>query len=118
MGDAVVAWRLYVVWGKRLSVVAFPVLMIIGELGMLHFPAPLLLCLCIADIHACGLVCGYGSISQWFLPNPVAETIAHWGQGIFVISLAANIVITGAIASRIWYALCRPDVDDTDVRTT
>ncbi|KAI0800106.1 hypothetical protein C8Q74DRAFT_1190563 [Fomes fomentarius] len=82
MGDAVVAWRLYVVWGKKLSIVAFPVLMIIGE-----------------------LVCGYGSISQWFLPHPVAETIAHWGQGIFVISLAANIVITGAIASRIWYAL-------------
>lgn len=47
-------------------------------------------------------VCGYGSISQWFLPNPNPVVIAHWGQGIFIISLASNIVITGAIATRIW----------------
>ena len=57
-----------------------------------------------ADINSHRPVSGYGALSQWFLPNPVPVTIAHWGQCIFVISLAANIIITAAIAIRIWYA--------------
>ncbi|KAI0753226.1 hypothetical protein C8Q80DRAFT_1267643 [Daedaleopsis nitida] len=84
VGDAVVAWRLYVVWGRKLWIAIVPALMIIGE-----------------------FICGYGSISQWFLPHPNPVVIAHWGQGIFIISLASNIVITGAIATRIWYMTSR-----------
>ena len=51
------------------------------------------------------IVCGYGSISQWLLPHPNPVVIAHWGQGIFVISLAVNIVVTALIAVRIWYVV-------------
>ncbi|KAI0753217.1 hypothetical protein C8Q80DRAFT_1267633 [Daedaleopsis nitida] len=84
LGDLVVVWRLYVVWGKNLWVAVLPVIMTAGE-----------------------LVTGYGSISQWFLPNPVPETMVHWGTAMFVMSMATNIVVTVAIASRIWYVTRR-----------
>ncbi|RPD54257.1 hypothetical protein L227DRAFT_580694 [Lentinus tigrinus ALCF2SS1-6] len=80
IGDLVIAWRAYVVWGKNIWVAVPPVILVIGE-----------------------FICGYGSISQWLLPNPNPVEIAHWGQGIFVISLAVNIVVTAFIAVRIWY---------------
>ncbi|KAI0718522.1 hypothetical protein C8T65DRAFT_570474 [Cerioporus squamosus] len=80
MGDLVIAWRLYVVWGKKLWIAIPPIILVVGE-----------------------FICGYGSISQWLLPHPDPVEIAHWGQGIFVISLVANIFVTALIATRIWY---------------
>ncbi|RDX44602.1 hypothetical protein OH76DRAFT_1093039 [Lentinus brumalis] len=95
MGDLVIAWRLYVVWGKKLWIAIPPTIMVIGE-----------------------FICGYGSIFQWLLPHPNPVEIAHWGQGIFVISLAANIVVTALIAARIWYMTTRTrellQVESTD----
>ncbi|KAI0741965.1 hypothetical protein C8Q80DRAFT_1260687 [Daedaleopsis nitida] len=84
LGDLIVVWRLYIVWGKNIWIALFPVVMIIGE-----------------------LVAGYGSISQWFLPNPVPVTMVHWGTAMFIMSMATNILVTGAIASRIWYVTRR-----------
>ncbi|KAI0793861.1 hypothetical protein C8Q74DRAFT_1194063 [Fomes fomentarius] len=80
LGDLIVVWRMYVVWGKNFWVVLFPITMILGE-----------------------FVTGYGSISQWFLPHPVPQTMVHWGTAMFAFSLATNIIVTAAIASRIWY---------------
>ncbi|KAI0753227.1 hypothetical protein C8Q80DRAFT_1097478 [Daedaleopsis nitida] len=79
VGDLVVVWRLYVVWGRNGWIAVFPVTMTAGE-----------------------LVTGYGSISQWLLPKPNPYTIAHWGTAMFAISLSTNVIVTVAIASRIW----------------
>ncbi|KAI0718520.1 hypothetical protein C8T65DRAFT_638251 [Cerioporus squamosus] len=84
LGDLVVVWRLYVVWGRNAWVSILPVLMVVGE-----------------------FVAGYGSISQWLLPNPVPETMVRWGTSMFAISLATNVLVTTTIASRIWYITSR-----------
>ncbi|KAI0718517.1 hypothetical protein C8T65DRAFT_570412 [Cerioporus squamosus] len=80
VGDMVVVWRLYVVWGKNLWVSAFPIMVTIGE-----------------------LIAGYGSVSHYLLPDPTVESTVSWGTAMFVTSMATNIILTGAIASRIWY---------------
>ncbi len=98
MGDLVIAWRLYVVWGKKLWIAIPPTIMVIGEFSK-YCVAPLFAPEPGIDVSA---VCGYGSIFQWLLPHPNPVEIAHWGQGIFVISLTANIVVTALIAGRIW----------------
>ncbi|RDX44600.1 hypothetical protein OH76DRAFT_1559655 [Lentinus brumalis] len=84
LGDLIVVWRLYVVWGRKLWVSALPVLMVLGE-----------------------FVAGYGSISQWLLPSPVPETMVRWGTAMFAISLATNVLVTVTVASRIWYITSR-----------
>ncbi|KAI0800108.1 hypothetical protein C8Q74DRAFT_1190712 [Fomes fomentarius] len=84
IGDLVVGWRLYVVWGRSLWVASFPMILIVGE-----------------------LITGYGAISQWFFPHPVPQTMVHWGTAMFSISLSTNIFVTAAIASRIWYVTMR-----------
>lgn len=49
------------------------------------------------------LVSGYGAISQWLLPHPNPPTMVKWGTAMYVLSMATNILVTAAIASRIWY---------------
>ncbi|EJF58697.1 hypothetical protein DICSQDRAFT_182370 [Dichomitus squalens LYAD-421 SS1] len=84
VGDLVVVWRLYTVWGKNLWAVLVPGLLIIGE-----------------------FIAGYGSISQWFLPHPVPETMVKWGTAMFVMSMSTNIIVTAAIGGRIWWVTRR-----------
>ncbi|RPD64453.1 hypothetical protein L226DRAFT_533713 [Lentinus tigrinus ALCF2SS1-7] len=84
LGDLVVVWRLYVVWGKNIWVVVAPLIMIAGE-----------------------LISGYGAISQWLLPHPNPPTMVKWGTAMYVLSMATNILVTAAIASRIWYVTRR-----------
>ncbi|RPD54259.1 hypothetical protein L226DRAFT_304251 [Lentinus tigrinus ALCF2SS1-7] len=84
LGDLVVVWRLYVVWGRNLWISVLPISMVVGE-----------------------FVAGYGSISQWLLPNPVPETMVRWGTAMFAISLSTNVLVTAMIASRIWYITAR-----------
>ncbi|RDX54211.1 hypothetical protein OH76DRAFT_1342043 [Lentinus brumalis] len=84
LGDLVVVWRMYVVWGKNPWVVVFPLIMTAGE-----------------------LISGYGAISQWLLPHPNPPTMIKWGTSMYVLSMATNILVTAAIASRIWYVTRR-----------
>ncbi|TBU22524.1 hypothetical protein BD309DRAFT_1048105 [Dichomitus squalens] len=80
IGDSVIVWRLYVVWGRNIRVAVFPMVMIVGE-----------------------LIAGYGAISMSLLPNPNPDTQANWGTGMYVMSMTTNIIVTGAVAVRIWY---------------
>ncbi|KAI0800109.1 hypothetical protein C8Q74DRAFT_1363904 [Fomes fomentarius] len=79
IGDLVVVWRLYVVWGQSLHIAALPIVMIFGE-----------------------LIAGYGSLIQYELPNPNPLIMVHWGTAMFAMSLATNIVVTAAVAGRIY----------------
>ncbi|RPD54281.1 hypothetical protein L226DRAFT_441669, partial [Lentinus tigrinus ALCF2SS1-7] len=80
VGDMVVVWRLHVVWGKNYWVSVLPTIMTFGE-----------------------LISGYGSVSHYLLPDPTIPSTVPWGIAMFVMSMATNIIVTSAIASRIWY---------------
>ena len=101
LGDLVVVWRLYVVWGRNLWIAILPISMVVGEFGELRVRFVWSLCYRKAD-SVPSLVAGYGSISQWLLPNPVPETMVRWGTAMFAISLTTNVLVTAIIASRIW----------------
>ncbi|RPD54261.1 hypothetical protein L226DRAFT_575801 [Lentinus tigrinus ALCF2SS1-7] len=85
VGDMVVVWRLHVVWGRNLWVSVFPIVMTFGE-----------------------LIAGYGSVSHYLLPHPTVQSTVPWGTAMFVMSMATNIIVTAAIASRIWYITRKP----------
>ncbi|KAI5117636.1 hypothetical protein M0805_008443 [Coniferiporia weirii] len=80
LGDCIITWRCYVVWGEDLRAVGLPILMIIGT-----------------------TIAGYGSIGQYFLPKPSLKTAEAWGTAMFAVSLATNIIVTLMTAGRIWY---------------
>ncbi len=96
LGDLIVVWRLYVVWGRKIWVSVLPVSMVLGEFGELCHT---ILWMRTPDLF---IVAGYGSISQWLLPKPVPQTMVRWGTAMFAISLATNVLVTVTIASRIW----------------
>ncbi|KAI0800118.1 hypothetical protein C8Q74DRAFT_1363912 [Fomes fomentarius] len=85
LGDLVVVWRLYVVWGQNQWIAAFPIICVVAE-----------------------LIAGYGATLQWVLPNPVLESTVQWGTAMFSMSMATNIAVTAATAGRIWYLTLRP----------
>ncbi|PCH41956.1 hypothetical protein WOLCODRAFT_17409 [Wolfiporia cocos MD-104 SS10] len=80
VGDSVVVWRLYVVWGKRLWAAAIPIAMLVGT-----------------------AIAGYGSITQYFFPNVQVSATVDWGTSMFAISLSTNAIVTVMTAARIWY---------------
>ncbi|KAI0630791.1 hypothetical protein C8Q77DRAFT_1211727 [Trametes polyzona] len=84
LGDLVIVWRLYVVYGKNPYIAALPALMCLGELAV-----------------------GYASISEWFAPTQDFNVIDQLGTTMFSLSLAANIIFTFVIVVRIWYVTRR-----------
>ncbi|EIW58358.1 uncharacterized protein TRAVEDRAFT_167848 [Trametes versicolor FP-101664 SS1] len=80
LGDLVIVWRLYVVWGNNFYIAFIPFLMCIGELGV-----------------------GYSSISQWLAPTQNFTVMSRLGSAQFIISLVVNILVTMIIAGRIWF---------------
>ncbi|KAI0332758.1 hypothetical protein GY45DRAFT_1320671 [Cubamyces sp. BRFM 1775] len=84
LGDLIVVWRLYIVWGKSILCAALPFLMCVAE-----------------------FVAGYGATSQWLLPHPNGWEMLRWGTAMFTISMVTNILVTAVIASRIWYVSMR-----------
>ncbi|KAH8110286.1 hypothetical protein DFH11DRAFT_798201 [Phellopilus nigrolimitatus] len=80
LGDCVITWRCYVVWGNSMRVIALPTLMIIGT-----------------------AIAGYGAIGQYFLSKPRLAVSVAWGTAMFAVSLATNIIVTLLTAGRIWY---------------
>ncbi|KAI0630795.1 hypothetical protein C8Q77DRAFT_1062802 [Trametes polyzona] len=79
LGDIVIVWRLYVVWGKNVYVAIIPALMCLGEL---------------AD--------GWASISQWLAPTQNFTAMANLGTAMYSLSLGTNIILTLVIVARIW----------------
>ncbi|KAI0630789.1 hypothetical protein C8Q77DRAFT_226919 [Trametes polyzona] len=80
LGDLVIVWRLYVVWGKNLYIAFLPFLLCLGELAV-----------------------GYGSISYWLAPKQNFTVMGRLGSTLFILSLVANILVTLVIAGRIWW---------------
>lgn len=99
MGDLVVVWRLYVVWGRNGWIALFPVILVLGELGESHASISMRLCMQIIPIA----VAGYGAIIQWIIPNPSPDSSVQWGTAMFAMSMATNTAVTAVIAARIWY---------------
>lgn len=86
VADAIVVWRLYVVYGKSLLAVAFPIIMIIGT-----------------------AVAGYGAIQQFDIPDVKYEVAFAWGTAMYTTTFTTNIIVTLATALRIWYVSRRND---------
>lgn len=84
VGDSIVVWRLYVVWGNDVRVAAFPMVMILGT-----------------------AIAGFGSISQFLLPNTNFTESVNWGTAMYVMSLSTNVIVTAVTAGRIWYVTHR-----------
>jgi len=84
VGDCVVVWRLYIVWGKNIWIAAFPIIMIIGT-----------------------AISGYGSVSQDLLGTVSYEVAVNWVTAMFIISLCTNVIVTILTAARIWYFMPR-----------
>ncbi|PFH47759.1 hypothetical protein AMATHDRAFT_125871, partial [Amanita thiersii Skay4041] len=84
VGDAVVLLRCYLVWGRRLSVVAFPCLLLLGS-----------------------TVTGIGILYSFAKVVPEAEIfvkeLQEWIVSFFTMTFATNVICTGLVAIRIWY---------------
>ncbi|EJU01331.1 hypothetical protein DACRYDRAFT_22507 [Dacryopinax primogenitus] len=81
IGDSVIVWRCWIVWRKKWVVVAFPILMVVGE-----------------------AIAGYVAIGKYLSPDLTTDTsIKPWGTAMFSISLATNILVTSLTAGRIWW---------------
>ncbi|KAJ7750808.1 hypothetical protein B0H16DRAFT_1549167 [Mycena metata] len=80
VGDAIVIYRAYVVWGGAIWVVVVPILCSIGS-GISAYQT----------IWATRHVASISIIAE-----------AKWGYAIFSLSLAANVIATSLIAYRIW----------------
>ncbi|KAI0630796.1 hypothetical protein C8Q77DRAFT_227372 [Trametes polyzona] len=80
LGDLIIVWRLYVVWGRNLYIAILPMLMCLGELGV-----------------------GYASISQWLAPHQNFKVMDDLGTAMFALSLPTNIILTIVTAARICY---------------
>ncbi|KAF5381727.1 hypothetical protein D9615_005474 [Tricholomella constricta] len=83
VGDSVVLLRCYLVWGKRLSIVAFPILLLFGS-----------------------TVTGGGILYSFAKVVPEAEIfvveLSQWIVAFFSMTLATNIICTVLVAYRIW----------------
>ncbi|KAH8116298.1 hypothetical protein DFH11DRAFT_1828069 [Phellopilus nigrolimitatus] len=82
LGDSIIIWRCYVVWGKVPWIIILPIIMLLGE-----------------------AIAGYGAIAQYFASNPKLEDAIAWGTAMFTVSMATNIIVTSLTAGRIWWLL-------------
>ncbi|KAL1945067.1 hypothetical protein VTO73DRAFT_2687 [Trametes versicolor] len=84
LGDMVIVWRLYVVYGSNPYIAALPVLMCFGELSV-----------------------GYASISSWLAPTQNFTIMARLGAAMYIMSLVVNVLLTLVIVARIWFVTRR-----------
>ncbi|KAJ7598601.1 hypothetical protein C8J56DRAFT_169818 [Mycena floridula] len=84
VGDSVVLYRCYLVWGRRLSIIAFPFLLLLGSTA-----------------------CGIGILYSFAVVVPEAEIfvvqLQDWIVSFFSLTLATNIICTSLVAFRIWH---------------
>ncbi|EMD39585.1 hypothetical protein CERSUDRAFT_111897 [Gelatoporia subvermispora B] len=86
IGDSVVVWRCWLVWGRDWKVCVLPIALIIAS-----------------------AVCGFGQTVYFARATAVHSAFAHtlqvWNGSLFSLSLATNVVVTTLIALRVWYML-------------
>uniref|UniRef100_A0A0W0F623 Uncharacterized protein n=1 Tax=Moniliophthora roreri TaxID=221103 RepID=A0A0W0F623_MONRR len=84
VADALLVYRLYIVWSRDKRVVLGPLLMLTGT-----------------------AVCGYRAVWGYSQAKPGdtnhSDVIYHWGVVMFSLSLGTNVIVTCLIAWRIWW---------------
>ncbi|EJD00150.1 uncharacterized protein FOMMEDRAFT_30808 [Fomitiporia mediterranea MF3/22] len=83
VGDSVVLYRCYLVWERRLIVIAFPFVLLLGS-----------------------TTCGVGILYSFAKVVPEAEIfvteLQDWIVSFFSLTLTTNIICTALVAARIW----------------
>ncbi|KAJ7668658.1 hypothetical protein DFH06DRAFT_1182191 [Mycena polygramma] len=83
VGDSVVLWRCYLVWGRQWQVIAFPVILLLGS-----------------------ATAGVGILYSFAVVVPQAEIfvvqLQQWIVSFFSLTLATNIICTSLVAYRLW----------------
>ncbi|KAF9263974.1 hypothetical protein L218DRAFT_999130 [Marasmius fiardii PR-910] len=84
LGDSIMVWRCYHVWGRSLLASALPILLITAS-----------------------AVCGFGQsvifAKAKHIHSAFEEELERWNGSLFSLSLVTNVVVTSLIALRIWY---------------
>ncbi|KAF7317773.1 hypothetical protein MKEN_00865100 [Mycena kentingensis (nom. inval.)] len=83
VGDAVVLYRCYIVYGRNIAVVAFPLLLLMGS-------------------TACGIGILY-SFAKVGEAEIFVVQLKHWILSFFSLTLATNLICTILVAARIYY---------------
>ncbi|PCH40268.1 hypothetical protein WOLCODRAFT_23952 [Wolfiporia cocos MD-104 SS10] len=86
VGDSVVVWRCFLVWGRDWKMCAAPIALVVGS-----------------------AICGFGQTFYFARGQQYHSAFAHplvmWNGSLFSLSLATNMVVTGLVALRVWYIL-------------
>lgn len=86
IGDSVVVWRCFLVWGRDWKMCIVPILLIIAS-----------------------AICGFAQTVYFARAKKLHSAFAHslqiWNGSLFSLSLATNVVVTVLIALRVWYML-------------
>lgn len=84
IGDSVVVWRCYLVWGHDWRMCVVPILLVIAS-----------------------AVCGFAQTVYFARAKSLHSAFAHilqvWNGSLFGLSLATNVVVTLLISMRVWY---------------
>ncbi|KAL0568328.1 hypothetical protein V5O48_013662 [Marasmius crinis-equi] len=84
VGDGVVLFRCYLVWGRKWHIIAFPAMLLLGSTAA-----------------------GIGILYTFARVTPQAQIFAiqlqSWIVSFFSLTLATNLICTTMVASRIWY---------------
>ncbi|EEB98845.1 hypothetical protein MPER_01582, partial [Moniliophthora perniciosa FA553] len=94
VADALLVYRLYLVWNCYVKIIIGPVLLLLGyyRFVMLFLPKP----------------STNQALSMWISnteqgENTYAADIYTWGIALFALSLLLNLIVTGLIAGRLWW---------------
>ncbi|KZT11847.1 uncharacterized protein LAESUDRAFT_641340 [Laetiporus sulphureus 93-53] len=83
VGDSVVVWRCYLVWGRDWKMCAAPIILVIGS-----------------------AICGFGQTVYFARGQQYHSAFAHplvvWNGSLFSLSLTTNVVVTCLVGLRVW----------------
>ncbi|KAI8976301.1 hypothetical protein BD414DRAFT_509665 [Trametes punicea] len=86
IGDSIVVWRCWLVWGRDWKMCILPILLIIAS-----------------------AICGFAQTVNFAHAQQLHSAFAHslqiWNGSLFSLSLATNVVVTMLISLRVWYML-------------
>jgi len=80
LGDAILVWRLYIVWSGNIWVTVIGSIMVLGT-----------------------AICGLTASTMAAIPTASFTEAINWGTSMFVISLSTNVIVTLLIAGKILF---------------
>jgi len=86
VGDIILVWRCYHVWGRSWKVAALPASLICGT-------------------AACSIGQAIAFSRARETDNIFSTDILHWNEALYSLSFATNVIVTGLIAFRVWTLL-------------